>query len=82
MINFAIYLIKLQSIFYSQAKMSNTTEIMQLPDEVLTKILNFVPNRFDLAQVCKKFYDLTSEIEKFKFKLALGVRHDKVSSTV
>jgi hypothetical protein len=54
-------------------------DIMKIPDEVLMKILAFVPNRFDVAPVCKKFYELICKIDENKYKLKVGAFHNEVS---
>ena len=52
---------------------------MDLPDNVLEKILGFLPNRMDVATVCKKFYELICQIEKNKYKMKIGSIGNEVS---
>lgn len=54
-------------------------DIMNIPDEVLMKILSFVPNRINIAPVCKKFYELICEIDKNMYKLKVGAFGNEVS---
>ena len=56
--------------------MENLTD---LPEEVLMKILGFLPNRMDVAPVCKKFYELICKIDKFKYKMIVGSVRNKVN---
>lgn len=58
--------------------MENAKDLLQLPDNVLTEILSFLPNRFDLALVCKKFYELISESEKNLYKIKVVRRFNEV----
>lgn len=58
--------------------MENEKGLLQLPDEVLIEILSFVPNRFEVAQVCKTFYELICIIDKNRYKLKAGVRYNEV----
>lgn len=51
----------------------NTVDTMlQLPDEILLKILSFVPKRNEIVLVCKKFYELVCEIDRHKLKINAG----------
>lgn len=59
--------------------MENTKELLQLPDEILLQILIFVPNRFEVSQVCKKFYEIVCAIEKNRFALSTKTVEDEVS---
>lgn len=43
------------------------------------EILSFLPNRFEVAPVCKKFYDLICIIDKNRFALKVDELYDEVS---
>lgn len=58
--------------------MASLIDLMQFPDEILLNILSFVPKRFEVATVCKKFYELICEIDRNKYVLTIGTRYDKV----
>lgn len=53
----------------------NIKSFCDLPLEVLENIISYVPQRFDLSQVSKSFYELTCEIESGK--KVLVIRRDK-----
>lgn len=59
--------------------MTGAKNLIDLPDKVLAEILSFLPNRFDLAQVCKKFYDVICESDKGRYKLKVGRQFNQVS---
>lgn len=59
--------------------MENFNDFSQLPEEVLMEILSFLPNRFEVAPVCKKFYDLICIIDKNRFALKVDELYDEVS---
>lgn len=42
-----------------------------LPEEVLVKIFKNIKNRWNLAQVCWKFYGIICDVEKNNFILKL-----------
>lgn len=46
--------------------------LLSMPNEVLLHILRFIPNRFIVSQVSKKFYELVCKLEKNRFILKLG----------
>lgn len=58
--------------------MAQVVELMQFPDEILVNILSFVPNRFEVASVCRKFYELICKIDSKKYKLNVGRRYGEV----
>lgn len=57
-------------------------DLMMLPDEVLLEILSFVPDRFEVSQVCKKFYELICVIDRNRYKLCIGNYGEKVSHEI
>lgn len=52
--------------------------LMDLSDLVLMEVLKFVPNRFEVALVCKKFYELICDIEKNRYKMKIGQSYNEV----
>lgn len=52
--------------------------ILQLPNEILIIILSFIDDRFEVAQVCKIFYEVVCIIDKNKFWLSFGNEIGKV----
>lgn len=46
--------------------------LLELPYEILLQIISFVPKRFELSQVCKKFYELVCAIDKNRYKMNIG----------
>lgn len=56
----------------------NTKGLSDLPLEVLENIISYVPQRFDLSQVSKSFYELICEIESSKKVLVIRRDMDKV----
>lgn len=53
----------------------NTLDLLQLPDEVLRYVLSFIPYRFEVSQVCKKFYELVCDMDKNKYMLKVRTNH-------
>lgn len=53
----------------------NTLDLLQLPDEVLRYVLSFIPYRFEVSQVCKKFYELVCDMDKNKYMLKARTNH-------
>jgi len=47
--------------------MDETVNILDLPDEMLLKILNDVPNRYEASLTCQRFYEMVCVIEANKF---------------
>lgn len=54
------------------------TMVLQLPNELLLRIIKLIPMRFELASVCGKFYEIVCKIEAKKFRISLT--EEKVSS--
>lgn len=51
--------------------MEELSFIEMLPVEILIKIIEVVPNRWNLSMVNKNFYELCCEIDAFQFKMKL-----------
>lgn len=51
--------------------MKSVEKLNDLPTEILFKIFDYIPNRWNLSLVCWDFYEIVCEIEKnqFCFKL-------------
>lgn len=45
--------------------------ILQLPNELLMKIIEFVPERFDISMVCVKFHEIVCTLDRKSHKIAL-----------
>lgn len=45
--------------------------LSDLPYEVLVKVFNYVENRWNLAQVCWKFYEIVCDVERNNLILKL-----------
>lgn len=50
---------------------NETLNIQDLPDEMIEKILSYVPDRFNAAATCSKFYDAVRRIENMKHSLII-----------
>ena len=57
----------------------NTSQIIHLPDHVLKKILSLVSCRKNVEIVCKKFYGVVCEIDRFKVKAVISCYERHVS---
>jgi len=47
--------------------MDEVVNILDLPDEMLLKILTCVPNRYEASLSCQRFYEMICVIETNKF---------------
>jgi hypothetical protein len=45
--------------------------ILRLPNELLMKIIEYTPERFDISMVCVKFHDIVCTLEQKSHKIAL-----------
>jgi hypothetical protein len=52
--------------------------ILDLPSEVLAKVLGFLPLRTNYGAVCRKFYDIICHIDKCKYILKFGATEKSV----
>lgn len=71
-----------QSVYIPQRAMEserNPPQITQLPDHVLKKILSLVPCRKNVENICKKFYGIICEIDRFKVKAIISCYERHVS---
>lgn len=57
------------------------SEFLRLPNEVLSMIFELIPVRFELAAVCRKFYEILIYLERFSFVLSVHCE-DTVSLSV
>lgn len=51
--------------------MEDLSLIEILPEEILWKIIEMVPNRWNLSLVNRNFYEICCKIEAFHFKMKL-----------
>jgi len=73
------------NLFAENIKMEKVENILQLPDEILRKILSYVPNRRKAALVCSKMYETVCAVEMNKcrlrvidFKMAISCQHELI----
>jgi len=49
--------------------MEKVENILQLPDEILRKILSYVPKKWEVVLVCSKMYETVCAVEMNKFRM-------------
>ena len=52
----------------------------RLPNEVLLNILSLIDDRFNVSMTCKKFYEITCRIERYR--RIVKINADKVRSAI
>lgn len=68
-ISFLIFFgLKLVNCFNIMAN-QRIENIVELPTEMLHRILSFVPNRFNVSLVCRRMYEVVCAVERNKFVL-------------
>lgn len=51
--------------------MADKKGLTDMPLKIIRKIVNYVPNRWNLSCTCKNIYEIVCDVEKFKYLLKI-----------